>query len=72
MYSGYHSDTMVNNIFAYGLDGKVYFFGQLTFLVAGMMDLLWPIFCHTSVATLACAKCELIRGFPEVVMQHTL
>ncbi len=24
MYSGYHSDTMVNNIFAYGPDGKVF------------------------------------------------
>jgi hypothetical protein len=24
MYSGYHSDTMVSNIFAYGPDGKVF------------------------------------------------
>jgi hypothetical protein len=24
MYNGYHSDTMVNNIFAYGPDGKVF------------------------------------------------
>ena len=24
MYSGYHSDTMVNNVFAYGPDGKVF------------------------------------------------
>jgi hypothetical protein len=24
MYSGYYSDTMVNNIFAYGPDGKVF------------------------------------------------
>jgi hypothetical protein len=25
MYSGYHSDTMVNNLFAYGPDGRVIF-----------------------------------------------
>ena len=25
MYSGYHSDTMVNNLFAYAPDGKVIF-----------------------------------------------
>ncbi len=37
MYNGYHSDTMVNNIFAYGPDGKV-FFAQSIFLVVGMMD----------------------------------
>ena len=24
MYNGYHSDTMVNNVFAYGADGKVF------------------------------------------------
>jgi hypothetical protein len=24
MYSGYHSDTMVNNIFAYGPNGKIF------------------------------------------------
>ncbi len=24
MYNGYHSDTMVNNIFTYGPDGKVF------------------------------------------------
>lgn len=27
MYSGYHSDTMVNNIFAYAADGKVFLCG---------------------------------------------
>ena len=24
MYNGYHSDTMVNNVFVYGTDGKVF------------------------------------------------
>ena len=24
MYNGYHSDTMVNNVFAYGADGTVF------------------------------------------------
>ena len=24
MYNGYHSDTMVNNVIAYGADGKVF------------------------------------------------
>ncbi len=27
MYNGYHSDTMVNNVFAYGADGKVFLCG---------------------------------------------
>jgi len=27
MYNGYHSDIMVNNIVAYGLDGKVFLCG---------------------------------------------
>ena len=27
MYSGYHSDTMVNNIFAYAANGKVFLCG---------------------------------------------
>ena len=27
MYNGYHSDTMVNNVFAYGINGKVYLCG---------------------------------------------
>lgn len=27
MYNGYHSDTMVNNVFAYGADGKVFICG---------------------------------------------
>ena len=27
MYSGYYSDTMVNNIIAYGADGKVFLCG---------------------------------------------
>ena len=26
MYNGYHSDTMVNNLIAYGPDGKVKYF----------------------------------------------
>jgi hypothetical protein len=38
MYSGYHSDTMVNNIFAYGPDGKVFLLLS-TFQVAGMIHL---------------------------------
>jgi hypothetical protein len=33
MYSGYHSDTMVTNIFAYGPDGKV-FLCAVNFLVS--------------------------------------
>ena len=31
MYHGYHRDTMVNNLLAYGTDGKVFFCG-LNFL----------------------------------------
>ena len=27
MYNGYHADTMVNNVFAYGADGKVFLCG---------------------------------------------
>jgi hypothetical protein len=46
MYNGYHSDTMVNDVFAYGPDGKV-FYAPSIFLVVGMMDLLWQTFCLT-------------------------
>jgi hypothetical protein len=30
MYNGYHSDTMVNNIFVFGMDGTVYLCIYLT------------------------------------------
>jgi hypothetical protein len=48
MYRGYYSDTMVNNIFAYGPNDKVFFILS-TFQVAGMMGLQQQIFCHTFI-----------------------
>ncbi len=67
MYNGYHSDTMVNNIIAYGPDGK-FFFAQSIFPVVGMMDLLWQIFCHIFGIILGITKCTLIRVSLEAVM----
>jgi hypothetical protein len=67
MYRGYYSDTMVNNLL---VPMVKYFFVQSTFLVAGMMDPLWPKFCHIFKVTLAITKCVLIRAFPVVEMQH--
>jgi hypothetical protein len=48
MHIDYHSDTMVNNIFAYGPNDKVFFILS-TFQVAGMMGLQQQIFCHTFI-----------------------
>jgi hypothetical protein len=53
--NGYHSDTMVNKIYMYGMDGKV-FLCALTLLVADMMDLIEQIFRHAFLRTLVSTK----------------
>ncbi len=71
IYNGYHSDTMVIKIFAYGTDGKV-------FLCAINFPGIW----HEKLITtnvlpyilsnigLAVLKCVSMEAFLEVVTQH--
>ena len=66
IYSGYHSDTMINNAFAYGPDGRV-FFVQSIFLVAGMMDLFVLTFCLTLKPRLELTRFVLTQVFPDLV-----
>jgi hypothetical protein len=68
MYNGYHSDTMVNNVFAYGADGNVFLCG-----------LNFPGSCHNgsiianllpiTIETYILLRNVLIKVFPGVVMR---
>ena len=71
MYNGYHSDMMVNNVFAYGANGKVFLYG-----------LNFPGGCHDGSITanllpiiiekLVLLSYALIKVFPRVVMRMVL
>ena len=68
MYNGYHPDAMVNNVFAYVADGKVFLCG-----------LNFPDSCHDGSITanllpiiikkMVLLRYALIKVFPRVVMQ---
>jgi hypothetical protein len=63
MYNGYHSDTMVNNIFAYGPDGKV-FLCNINFPGSwhdGSLTLNILPYIHDSIG---CYKICINQGFP--------
>jgi flavoprotein len=68
MYNGYHADTMVNNAFAYGADGKVFLCG-LNFpgsyhdgsITANLLPIIIEKMCLLRYA--------LIKVFPGAVMQ---
>ncbi len=67
MYNGYHSDMMVNNIIAYGPNGK-FFFAQSIFPVVGMTDLLRQTFCFIFRKISGITKCALTRVSLEVMV----
>jgi len=70
MYSGYHSDTMVNNLFAYAPDGRV-IFCAINFPGSWHDGSIMANECLIFIRRLANAKCALIKAFPEAVMPLT-
>ena len=63
MYSGYHSDTMINNVFAYGPDGKVFLFAinfPGSWHVGSICARILP---HIN-ATIGTYKIYVDKGFP--------
>jgi hypothetical protein len=59
---------IVNNVFAYGINGEV-FYAQSISLVVGTMDQLWQTFCHTFEIMLEITRWALITVFQELAMQ---
>lgn len=70
-YSGYHCDTMVNNVLAFGADGKV-FFCALNYPGSWNDGSVTAQFFPTSKIELAGTKFALIRDFLEAAMHMEL
>jgi hypothetical protein len=68
-YCGYDCNTMVNNVFAYGPDGKV-FFAAINFPGSSADSALTARFLHALKKKLENIRFASTRGSPEVVM-HT-
>ncbi len=66
MYCGYDCDTMVNSVFAYGPDGKVFFL-QLTFPEVVQMEVWRHISCIIWKVRLATIIYASTRDFPKAV-----
>jgi hypothetical protein len=63
MYCGYNCDTMVNNMFAYGPDGKV-FFAAINFPGSWVDGSLTSRFLHQMKRRMALYKMCIDQGFP--------
>ncbi len=61
-YCGYDCDTMVNNVFTFGSDGK-FFLPQLTFLEAGLTAIWQHVSCIKWREGLGVIRYVLIRAF---------
>ena len=64
MYCGYDCDTMVNNIFAYGPDGKV-FFVAINFPGSWADGSLTAHFMHQMTRRMHSYKICVDQGFPQ-------
>jgi len=71
-YCGYDCDTMVNNVFAYGPDGKV-FFAAVNFPGSWADGALTARFLHASKRKLVSTRFVLIRASPgaEIPMERS-
>jgi hypothetical protein len=64
MYCGYDCDTMVNNVFAYGPDGKV-FFAAINFSGSWADRSLTASFLHYIKRKIGVYKICVNQGFPQ-------
>jgi hypothetical protein len=62
-YCGYNCDTMLNNVFAFGPDGKV-FFAAVNFPVSWADSSLTARFLHQMKRRIGCFKICVDQGFP--------
>ena len=68
LHNGYHSDMMVNNVFAYGADGKVFLCG-LNFIGSCHNGSITANLLPIIIEKLLPLRYALIKVFPRVVMQ---
>ena len=68
MYNGYHSDTMVNNVFAYDADGKVFLCG-VNFLGSCHDGSILLTFFQSLLKKMVLLRYALIKVFSGVVIR---